>query len=393
MLLHPLLRLGPIYLLLEVQLLELAHGSSVYDSQDPHMIPTIPSTVTSLQSPTKPSTSPEKLPKMIAQDVSIQQALTTAKAYRARDSSKASVAIASNYLISASCIVIVQWASGTSHLSAAGSRALYLLSTVIIASRMRALENLVHEASHHNLFPSAHLHRRLQFLYAFPIFRVLEDYRRSHLVHHKHLGDPQKDPDAVRLYNLGLDRLPERPVWYLLGVPMTGYLTYEYMTTTFREFWESPSSRLSKSVFWVVVMLAVGCTATLQYFAYYYMIPFLVILPVMRYWAEASEHLGLDLRRDFGSSRTNIGFLHTWCINPHNDGYHAVHHLCSQIPFHLLPEAHQHLMKASNEFAKKTAISYGMLETFKQIATKKTIFRKSNRTEQPSIAVSLTQHT
>lgn len=313
---------------------------------------------------------------MIIQDTSVQRALAIARKYHARSSLKALVAIASNYLISASCIVIVQWASGRPRMSAAGSKALYILSTVIIASRMRALENLVHEASHNNLFPSAHLHRRLQFLYAFPVFRVLEDYRRSHVIHHKHIGDPQRDPDIVRLYNLGLDRIPERPVWYLLGFPMTGYLTYEYLITTFREFWESPSSRLSKSMFWVVVMLAVGCTGALHQFAYYYIIPFLVVLPVLRYCAEASEHLGLDLTGDFGSSRTNIGFLHTWCLNPHNDGYHAVHHLCSRVPFYLLPEAHQHLMNASNEFAKESTISHGMLETFKQIATKRTILKK-----------------
>ena len=318
---------------------------------------------------------------MSSQDVLVRQALAIAKLYQTRNSSKAAVAIASNYLISASCIVLVEWASGASYVSAAGSKALYLMSAFIIAFRMRALENLVHEASHNNLFPSAHLHQRLQFLYAFPIFRVLEDYRRSHVVHHKHLGDPKKDPDVMRLYNIGLDRLPERPFWYLLGLPMTGYLTYEYLTTTFREFWESSSSRLSKSVFWMVVMLAVGCTATFLQFAYYYMIPFLVVLPVTRYWAEASEHLGLDLREEFGSSRTNIGFLHTWCMNPHNDGYHAAHHLCSQIPFHLLPKAHQHLVKASNEFAEKSVISHGMLETFKQIATQQTVFKKRTRTE------------
>ena len=312
---------------------------------------------------------------MTSLDASVQEALAIARSYRVRNSLKASVAIANNYLVTAFCIGIVEWASRTSQMSATTSHTLYLLSLFIITSRMRSMENLVHEASHNNLFLSAPLHRHSQFLYAFPVFRVLEDYRRSHMAHHKHLGDPRKDPDVVRLRGLGLDRLPERPIWYLLGVPMTGYLTYEYLTTTFREFWGSPSSRWSKTVFWVLIMLAVWWTATFQEFAYYYLIPLFTILPVTRYWAETAEHVGLDLRREFGSSRTNIGFLHKWFLNPLNDGYHAAHHLCSQIPFHLLPEAHEELMKASHEFATTSMISRGMLETFAQIATNKTVFK------------------
>jgi len=350
---------------------------------------TTTSTVSYPRSQTRSFASQKQVLEINSHDASVQQALAFAKTYRVRNSWKAAVAIANNYLVSASCIAIVEWASGTSQMSAIGSKALYTLSIFIIASRMRAMENLVHEASHNNLFPSALLHRRFQFLYAFPVFRVLEDYRRSHMIHHKHLGDPQKDPDAVRLHDLGLDHLPERPVWYLLGVPATGYLTYEYLATTFCEFWGSPTSRLSKSMFWVVVLFAVWWTATFQQFAYYYLVPFLAVLPVMRYWAEAAEHLGLDLRGEFGSSRTNIGFLHMWFMNPHNDGYHAAHHLCSQIPFHLLPEAHHHLMKASDEFAAKSAISHGMFETFRQIATKKTIFKKVATTETPANTISI----
>lgn len=314
---------------------------------------------------------------MNSPDTSVQQALAVAKSYRRRSGLRSSSAIASNYIIFASCITIVQWAYSVPYIPATGAKALYLLSIIIIAARMRALENLVHEASHHNLFPSTPLHHKLQFLYAFPVFRTLQDYRRSHMVHHKHLGDLQKDPDIVRMMVLGLDGLPNNPIWYLLGLPMTGYLTYEYLCTTFREFWASSSSRWTKWTFWIMVMLAVWRMAALKQFAYYYMVPCLVILPVTRFWAEVSEHLGLDLRADFGSSRTNIGYSHMWYMNPHNDGYHAVHHLCSQVPFYLLPEAHQRLMEMNSAFATTAEISRGMFETFNQVAARKTVFKKT----------------
>ena len=306
---------------------------------------------------------------------SIQHALRIANAYHARSTIRTLIAVTTNYVVCLACMTVSQRAAVSSRVSPLVAGTLYCLASLLIASRMRALENLVHEASHNNLFPLTQLHHRLQLLYAFPVFRVVEDYRRSHLLHHKHLGDRHKDPDIVRLYGLGLEKLSVQPVWYLIGMPMTGFLTYEYLTTVFWEFWESSSSRTSKTLFWITVASGVIYSKAYRSFVYYYLIPFLVILPVTRYWAEISEHLGLDLRQDLGSSRTNIGILHRWYINPHNDGYHAVHHLCSQVPYYLLPQAHRILMRESGDYARATIISYGIMETFKQMIDGKTVAR------------------
>lgn len=305
----------------------------------------------------------------------VGSSLAVANLYRTRDSLKGLLAIFTNYTVSAACILLDQTISNSWHTPRFLSMAVYLASIIIISSRMRALENLVHEASHNNLFDSPYRHEQLQFLYAFPVFRLLQDYRRSHLIHHRFLGDSKRDPDVLRLHDLGLDGLPERPVWFLIGLPLTGFLTYEYLTTTFYEFWTSSSSVLPKTAFWAAIILALLYTHTVPQFLRYYLVPFLFILPVTRYWAEASEHLGLDLTASFGNSRTNIGFLHKWYMHPHNDGYHAVHHLHSRIPFHLLPRAHDHLMQESKEFKEKTVISNGMFQTFRQMASQKMIVK------------------
>ena len=304
-----------------------------------------------------------------------QEALTVIKQFRVRSGMKAMMAIFSNYFVFTLCVVSVESVSKIAQMPSYMPTVLYVLSVLIIASRMRALENLVHEASHNSLFKSEVLHQQFQFLYAFPIFRQLEDYRRSHILHHKHLGNPEKDPDIVRLYSLGLGDLPKRPLWFLFGLPMTGFLTYEFFTTTFVEFWTSPSSRRSKLLFWATAGLGVVYSNTLPQFGYYFMIPFCLVLPVTRYWAEISEHIGLDMRETFGDSRTNIGFVHRWYMNPHNDGYHGVHHLCSQIPFHMLPNAHRSLIKCSPEFEATSVISNGITETFRQLAARETVVK------------------
>ena len=309
--------------------------------------------------------------KSVTLEESAQREILLTRPYRTRSGWKATEAIANNYVSIASCIAICEIYTQI-HGTNLGSTILYIFTVSIIASRMRALENLVHEASHNNLFATPALHQHLQFLYAFPVFRIVQDYRRTHLLHHKYLGDPRKDPDILRLFGIGLDRLPEKSFWDLFGLPITGFLTYEYITTTFLEFWRSSTCWLSKSGFWASILMILALQELLLQFIYYYLVPFLVILPVIRYWAEISEHLGLDLRSCLGSSRTNIGFIHRWYLNPHNDGYHTVHHLCSQVPFYLLPRAHKQLMERSMDFAGKSVVSYGVRETFGQMMVNKT---------------------
>ncbi|MCJ1273785.1 hypothetical protein MMC21_001578 [Puttea exsequens] len=304
-----------------------------------------------------------------------RRASRIADGFRQRVASRACVAIFSNYCCIAVCIAAAESACRTAGVPRWLAVSVYLLGVLIIASRLRGFENLVHEASHNNLFPNAQLHERLEFLYAFPVFRLLQDYRRSHMMHHKHLGDPTKDPDAIRIQELGLDNLSDRPILSLIGIPLTGFLTYEYCTTTLLDFWTTPDRRRMKTAYWTSIALALYQTNSFRLFAYYYVVPLLIVLPITRYWAEASEHVGLDMTSTFGNSRSNTGFFHRWYLHPHNDGYHAVHHLQSKIPFHALPRAHQSLMVASPEFKQKTVVSRGVLETFGQMSMSKTVMK------------------
>lgn len=241
-----------------------------------------------------------------------QHALKVANDFRARDNWQSLLAIAANYAVIGTCVLLADHGLPPA-ISPTLHWAVYILSCLLIASRLRGFENLVHEASHYNLFRQPSTHYALQFLYAFPVFRVLQDYRRGHLLHHKHLGDPTRDPDLVRIVDLGLDRVPDAPVYYLLGLPFSGAIHWEYLTTTFVDFWTLRDEYPAKAVFWAAVLAgAVSSPAAARVLALYYAVPLLLVLPVLRYWAEAAEHIGLDLRGKFGSSRSNLGFFHKW---------------------------------------------------------------------------------
>lgn len=240
-----------------------------------------------------------------------KHALQVANGFRTRDGRQSLAVILANYAVMGACVAGSEraWAAATSSLGWAA----YAAACLLIASRMRGFECLVHEASHYNLFATPGAHYTWQWLYAFPFFRVLEDYRRGHLIHHQHLGDVTRDPDLVRIVALGLDRAPDAPLYYLFFLPLSGYIHWEYITTTFADYWTISPGYPGKALFWVTVLAgAIIHTPTARLLALYYVVPFFLILPVLRYWAEAAEHVGLNLTGKFGHSRSNLGFFHQW---------------------------------------------------------------------------------
>ncbi|CAN8098494.1 unnamed protein product [Discula destructiva] len=323
---------------------------------------------------------PTQAHSKLTEEQNFRKAVALANQFRARDTIKGLTAIFTNYAVIGACVFVAEWTSSNTFRTGTSTPAdvtiswtVYLIATAVIASRMRAFECLVHEASHLNLFRSPSAHYRLQFLYAFPVFRLLEDYRRSHLIHHSHLGDPTRDPDVIRILELGLDGVHESPIYYLVGLPLSGYVHFEYLTTTFAEFWTSRTQYPLKALYWAAIVAAVCLTKTSAWFACYYLVPLFVVLPVTRYWAEAAEHLGLNLGARFGNSRTNVGWSQRWYMHPHNDGFHAVHHLHGQVPFHALPAAHEALMRENKGFREGLVVSNGLLDSFRQMAERKTV--------------------
>lgn len=236
----------------------------------------------------------------------------------------------------------------------------------------------------HNLFTSIRLHDQLEFLFAFPAFRIVQIFRVLHLEHHKYLGDPVRDADVVRLISFGVIG-PNRPspakwYWLIFGLPFTGFFHYEYLITLFYEFWTCSESYPSKLIYWASVLAGVHHFGVWKGFALYYVVPWLGILPITRWWAELGEHLGQDMTKYFGNSRTNDGFWQRWWIHPLNDGLHAAHHLNSQVPFYRLRAAHERLLRDSQEYREKNTLSNGIFETFRQIIKFDTIVKDKSDT-------------
>ncbi|KAJ6540842.1 fatty acid desaturase-domain-containing protein [Mycena vulgaris] len=348
-----------------------------------------------IQSTERNESEPSSTPKQGTDDlhVAFKEALAITNRHKGRSNLWGVLAIVSNYAAITACIVFSEYASP--RLDRRAGQAVYALMALVISSRLRAFEHLVHEASHNNLFTNPRAHEWFEFTYAFPVFRLLKVFRTLHLEHHKYigdpasfvfhsladvlLGDPVRDADVVRFITYGfISDTPmsaRRKTWLMFGLPWTGWFHYEYLQTLLTEFWTDPTCYPSKLIYWVTVLATVHLTDTWAGFGWYYVVPWLGILPITRWWAELGEHLGMDMTGYFGNSRTNDGFLQRWWIHPLNDGLHAAHHLNSQVPCYRLRKAQAELMTESKAFREKNVFVNGMWETFSQIYTRPTVVR------------------
>jgi fatty acid desaturase len=300
--------------------------------------------------------------KLKAEKDHIQQLHRIIRVYYQRSNSRGVCAVLTDWLIITLCWTICTLTFGSDLFFW-----VYLCCAVLIASRIRGLENLVHEASHYHLFATRSFNDNLDVIFALPVFRTVKDYRASHMIHHKYLGDASRDPDLQRYIRLGIDDLPNQNwLWALFIRPLIGYHTIEYVQTTFLDFWRSSSLRLLKISFWMVVFVILTLTNQWLSFLLYWLIPLLVILPILRLWAEAAKHCNLDLSHEISSARSNIGFLHRWLIHPHNDGFHTVHHFMPSIPWYRLQKAYQRML-AEPVFNQYCIESHSMYSTFRQM--------------------------
>src|SRR3954447_17755224 len=93
-------------------------------------------------------------------------------------------------------VTVVLLARVSGHSAAVG------LAVLVVGTRMRALANLMHEASHYKLFRHRWLNIAAgRLLCAWPIAESFELYTREHHRHHRTLWISDDDPDR-RLYRM-----------------------------------------------------------------------------------------------------------------------------------------------------------------------------------------------
>jgi len=230
----------------------------------------------------------------------------------------------------------------------------YLLTVILIGSRMRALNNLVHEASHNALFRSRKLNLWIGRLCALPIFLSMTDYKTSHMLHHARLGC-DGDPDLIRERQLMADKPANQRNWLLCLVNLPG----KYVTYVVGSLYLGPTHLQSLAIRLLLIAVLVGLgtlffgNAALLNCLKYWVVPFFTSYQLIKFIAEAGEHSGLYSEalaseplavKSVEMSRNMIPSLPLKLLfYPHGDGYHMLHHRFPAVPGLNLAKLHAHL--------------------------------------------------
>jgi fatty acid desaturase len=224
------------------------------------------------------------------------------------------------------------------------SVAVYVLAALVIGSRQKGLENLMHEGTHLNLSPDPVKNDRIAFwlvgMWMTPGWTPALE-RPGHIgAHHENFGIRGRDFEFFDYQALGLGRLPSESL--MAGARL---LAHTFLRTTWWRIHGVVHSFGRRG--WVLlcsVAIVIGATGLLLPLVLYWFVPYLFVYMPMRFLSEVSEHMALGHGSEFRTTRNKLGWFQKYVMHPHGDGYHLVHHLYPRIPHHNLARAHRLLL-------------------------------------------------
>jgi fatty acid desaturase len=213
-----------------------------------------------------------------------------------------------------------------------------------IGTRLRGLNNIVHECSHATFSSHRADNARIGSLCASLVLGCFRDYRDDHLTHHAHLGDYDHDEDLKSLKALRLDD-PLTPgvvlrhiVTPLIGRHLPHYLRVNLTARDGTGFQALKIALVAAALLLTLVAPAVGLL--------FVVVPFVLVYTAINYWTDCVDHAGIVASDDELEASRNVlapGALRL-LLFPRHDCYHLVHHLFPHVPARHLAAAHQKLL-------------------------------------------------
>lgn len=226
----------------------------------------------------------------------------------------------------------------------------------IIATRLRGLNNIIHECTHFTFVNNRADNVILGNIAAAMILQSFSAYRKEHLTHHAHLGDYERDLDiqGIQAYHLE-DKLTWRTIIRhvltpIFGLHLPGYLSIDLCA--------------NDGVGYAIQKISlISITLIFAYFnpqaaVFLVVVPFVWVFTAINYWTDCIDHGGIIGSDDeLEASRNMIlpKFLRV-IFFPRNDCYHLIHHLFPNVPAQHLDICHDLLLE--NEAYRKTQKGY-----------------------------------
>ena len=250
-----------------------------------------------------------------------------------------------------------------------GTVTLMVFAAVFIATRLRGLNNIVHECTHYSFSDHRQDNVVIGSLCASILTGCFHQYKDEHLSHHAHLGDYELDLDLKGIRDLRLhEPLTKATVFRHLTNPLLGRHLRQYSGVNF-------SGRDGRffQLFKVFMLLAImGFTIAEPLTAVFFiLIPLFYLFPTINYWTDCLDHAGVVGSEDEMEASRNVlapKILRPMFF-PRNDCFHLVHHLFPQVPARHLSSVHDELCNDPVYKNQKLAVRpthqavYGLIPT------------------------------
>ncbi len=218
---------------------------------------------------------------------------------------------------------------------------------IILATRFRGLNNIIHECCHLTFCEDKKQNFHVGSIAASLLFTTYTDYRNEHMTHHMHLGDFEHDQDFMhrKVFRFD-DKLSPKVVIRHILTPILLIHIWHYFSLNF----SARDGRVYQILkFALAGMIGMALILAPMATILLYIIPFVWIFSAVNYWTDCVDHAGLITRDDVMEQSRNI-FLPKWLrpiFFPRNDSYHLIHHLFPNIPVQHFDRCHEILMSES----------------------------------------------
>jgi fatty acid desaturase len=228
-----------------------------------------------------------------------------------------------------------------------------VLTSVFIGTRLRGLNNIVHECTHSSFSEHRGDNETLGRLCSSLLTGCFKQYKDDHLSHHAHLGDYENDREMSPIEKFGLhEPLTARTILRHIITPLLGRHLKMYSGVNLSGG-DGPKFFILK--IGLLVLISVFSFLHPLTSALFVLLPLFYLFPTLNFWTDCLDHAGIVGAEDeLEASRNVLAPLPLRLLFfPRNDCFHLVHHLFPQVPARHLEIAH--LALSENEAYKSTS--------------------------------------
>lgn len=246
-----------------------------------------------------------------------------------------------------------------------------LMAVVVlfIGTRLRGLNNIVHECSHSTFCENREDNVTMGRVCVSLLLGCFEKYKHDHLSHHAHLGDYDHDREMGPIEDFGLhDPVTPRTVLRHIMKALTGRHLKVYAGINMA----GDDGRIYLGVKYALIATIIGLLVVVPVTALLFvLLPLFYVLPTINFWTDCMDHAGIVSHDDELEATRNVlaPLPLKLFFFPRNDCYHLVHHLFPQVPARHLETAHNQLSQHS-EYRSKAAAVIPTHETITQLSFK-----------------------